>query len=369
MESTIFITPSRRFDEISRLIGNGLKKNGLNEQWKTRFNLPEKDYFLGYSWSYENVSDGVVILLEISKYYLENKKDNKAIPPRITKSEIIRHAGNFRKYVESELPISEMKIQQFHSSDPLSVKYELGNGISSPSKRAAVSNPFKLNALPEIRVYYPTKFSHVSVQACRMLAQSLKEFGITGTIKPVPYGEELPLSEDAAFECAIIPPNIEDDAAKSLISELKERSKGIHIFDFGKTDNNYKYINLAAGVLYNSGSELWRVHGLDQDNSVYIGIDLGHESKPQERSKKRSKICLTFIDKNGRELSGYRKIIDNLPLNERQLGQWEARLLDTIVEKLVKIKKEVGFKNVIIHKDGRILENPDTIYSVFITKI
>jgi hypothetical protein len=322
----------------------------------TRFNLSEKNYFVGFSWSYEHVSDGVVILLEISKYYTEEKK--KDIPPKLTKAEIIRHAENFKKCIESELPITEMKIQQTRSSEPLSVKYELGNGMISLSKKEATHNPFKLHILPKIRVYYPAKFHDLSIQACKMLASNLKIFGITGTIEPISYNEKLPTTNDNASECIIIPPNIEDGLAKVLIAELKGRHKGIHIFDFGKNDNKYKFANLAAGLLYNSGSEMWRVSGLAENNSIYVGIDLGHEHKP-----KRSKICMTFIDRNGREIADHRYIDDNLPLNERQFGQWEAQLIDTLTERLIKIKKEIEFENVIIHKDGRILEDYNKLYS------
>ncbi|MDO8566119.1 MAG: hypothetical protein Q7S04_02980 [Candidatus Moranbacteria bacterium] len=359
MESTLFITPSRPLDEISRLIGNGLKKNGLIEKGNprranTRFKLSENDYFVGFSWCYETIPDSVVILLEISKYYEEEER-KKDTPSKLTKPEIINYAKSFKKYIESEqLPISEVKIKQFKLSKSLSVEYELGNKIVSPSKRGALHNPFELRALPEsIRVYWPAGSLNESDRACRMLADSLIRFGVRGArMFPELYNNQtLPLPDNDSFECIIIIPNIEDELAKPLIVELKKRPRGIHIFDFDDNGNQYKFDNLAAGILYNSGSELWRVHGLDQNNSIYVGIDLGHDPK-----LRKSKICMTFIDKNGRELSEHRYIAEDLPLNEKQ------QLIGILTDKLEKIQKENGFENVIIHKDGRILENHDTLY-------
>lgn len=356
MESTCFLTPARRFEEISRLINIQLKRNSLiargNSRYvSTRFCLPEGDHFVGFSWSYENVSDGVMILLEISKYYEEEKKKNT--PPKLTKAEIINYAGNFKKWVETELPIVEAKIQQARSPVPLSVRYELGRNVISLSKREAARNPFKLNILPKIRVYYPEKFHDVSIQACKMLANNLKTFGVKGTISPVPYNEDhLPPSDDDVFECVIIPHGIEDKAALVFITEIKNRPKGIHIFDYYNHDNKYKFANLTAGILYNSGSELWRIHGLNQNDSIYVGIDLGHDHKLG-----KSKVCMTFIDKNGQELAEHRYISDNLSLNEKQ------QLTGILIGKLMEIKEKNGFENVIIHKDGRILEDHRLLYS------
>ncbi|MDO8565840.1 MAG: hypothetical protein Q7S04_01470 [Candidatus Moranbacteria bacterium] len=372
LESTLFITPKKPLDEISRLIGRGLQRNGLQPRGNprfvsTRYKLPERDHFVGYSWCYETMPTGdIAILLEISKYH-EGER-GREIPPRITPEEIIHHAECFKAWVSQESEISEAPTGQYRAPSLPAIQYQVGNGIF-PRKNACVNNFFHLEPIPIINIYYKAEFREQSKLACESLRNQLRAFGMVGVNGQTPimttisYRNVLPQSNNDAADCILISPGLvgaDEEAAeeaRTIISQVRGHNKGLNVFDWERPDNIYKWNNLAACILYNNGSEPWRIHDLDINNSIYVGIDLGHDY-----GLGKSKICMTFIDKYGRELPGFRYINGDLPLNERQFhARWD-QMINELITRLTAIQERFHFENVVIHKDGNILEDSAIFY-------
>ncbi|MDO8558354.1 MAG: hypothetical protein Q7S09_04180 [bacterium] len=350
MDSTIFVLNKsllqsevgRIADEIAKLLQpEGYVRKGRG----SKFTYPEGDHFIGLSFCFELRPRDTLILLEISKFF----EDPNKIPPKLTKDEISNLAERFLKIVKRQIPIAPFVIRGLPKSTCDRIEYVLGENKLFGANLILKNGIRRLKIPTAVHIYYFEEDAQVVPGVYEKLRWTFRGFKITIKIDTQKFTGKIGAG---GINCLLIKPNSDNAWLEGILKIIE--GEDLLIFDYDKLGDGKKWANIVCQILAKNGSEIWQVHNLDT-KTVFVGIDLGHD-----HARRLSRLCCTFFNGNGTEFRRG-KILKIVGLNEKMS---EVQLTKEIQAKLDIINKHYEFQNLVIHKDGRVLENPEKVYEL-----